>query len=201
MAELPSCEKIESLSVNCDYNFNIGSEHIGQQCAANKSDEKLPSVRGIEDIGVRYGYTVVFVKDVGLSLSFYRDAFGLQPKYVDERRTWGELDTGSAIIAFTPLHQRDATIACGVQEHDASIPPINVAIGFLVEGCKSEGLEDDKNVTTRVQSVQKVYDRAIDIGAVPVQAPEMKPWGQIVAYVRDPDGVLVQLGSLVKRSK
>jgi lactoylglutathione lyase len=28
-----------------------------------------------------------------------------------------------------------------------------------------------------------------------VAEPKTKPWGQTVAYVRDPDGVLVEIGS------
>ncbi|WP_353954881.1 hypothetical protein [uncultured Methylobacterium sp.] len=34
-------------------------------------------------------------------------------------------------------------------------------------------------------------------GALPVAAPMTKPWGQTVAYVRDGDGVLVELCSAV----
>jgi uncharacterized glyoxalase superfamily protein PhnB len=30
-------------------------------------------------------------------------------------------------------------------------------------------------------------------GAEPVSPPETKPWGQVVAYVRDANGVLVSL--------
>ena len=32
-------------------------------------------------------------------------------------------------------------------------------------------------------------------GAEPVTAPQTKPWGQDVAYVRDPDGNLVEIAS------
>jgi len=43
--------------------------------------------------------------------------------------------------------------------------------------------------------VQRAFDRAITEGAVAVTAPQTKPWGQDVAYVRDPDGNLVELAS------
>ncbi|MBB4843275.1 catechol 2,3-dioxygenase-like lactoylglutathione lyase family enzyme [Paucibacter oligotrophus] len=33
----------------------------------------------------------------------------------------------------------------------------------------------------------------LDTGATPVKAPLTKPWGQTVAYVRCPDGSLVEL--------
>jgi uncharacterized glyoxalase superfamily protein PhnB len=43
--------------------------------------------------------------------------------------------------------------------------------------------------------VATAYAVAIAAGAVGVREPEEKPWGQTVAYVRDPDGVLVELCS------
>jgi len=41
--------------------------------------------------------------------------------------------------------------------------------------------------------VQKAYDTAVAAGARSVSKPEKKPWGQIVAYVRDNNGFLVEL--------
>jgi lactoylglutathione lyase len=35
----------------------------------------------------------------------------------------------------------------------------------------------------------------VDAGAAPLSAPAIKPWGQTVAYVRDPFGTLVELAS------
>ena len=43
--------------------------------------------------------------------------------------------------------------------------------------------------------VQGAFDRAITEGAEAVTAPQTKPWGQHVAYVRDPDGNLIELAS------
>jgi uncharacterized glyoxalase superfamily protein PhnB len=41
--------------------------------------------------------------------------------------------------------------------------------------------------------VQAAYERAVKAGALPARPPKQKPWGQTVAYVRDRDGVLVEL--------
>ena len=43
--------------------------------------------------------------------------------------------------------------------------------------------------------VEAAYARAVKAGAVAVSAPVLKPWGQQVAYVRDAQGVLVELCS------
>jgi lactoylglutathione lyase len=39
--------------------------------------------------------------------------------------------------------------------------------------------------------------RAVAAGAQLVREPVEKPWGQTVAYVRDPNGTLVELGEPV----
>ena len=45
--------------------------------------------------------------------------------------------------------------------------------------------------------VSGAYKQALDAGAVALKEPTQKPWGQIVAYVRCPDGLLVELCSPV----
>ena len=45
------------------------------------------------------------------------------------------------------------------------------------------------------EDVRGAYRRALEAGAATVAEPKTKPWGQMVAYVRDPDGVLVEIAS------
>lgn len=44
-----------------------------------------------------------------------------------------------------------------------------------------------------VRDVPAAYSRAVGAGAVPWAPPSVKPWGQGVAYVRDLNGMLVEL--------
>jgi catechol 2,3-dioxygenase-like lactoylglutathione lyase family enzyme len=44
-----------------------------------------------------------------------------------------------------------------------------------------------------VVDVAAALARAIEAGFTPFVEPRVMPWGQTVAYVRDPDGVLVEL--------
>ncbi len=46
--------------------------------------------------------------------------------------------------------------------------------------------------------VQRDYKRAVDAGAKCVSPPKLLPWGQQVAYVRDLNGVLVEIASEIK---
>jgi len=41
--------------------------------------------------------------------------------------------------------------------------------------------------------VAGAFARAVAAGATALQPPQAKPWGQTVAYVRAPDGTLVEL--------
>jgi lactoylglutathione lyase len=41
--------------------------------------------------------------------------------------------------------------------------------------------------------VEKVYDKAIKAGAIAVEKAKSKPWGQVVAYVKDLDGFLIEI--------
>ncbi len=43
--------------------------------------------------------------------------------------------------------------------------------------------------------VAAAYDKALKSGATDVSAPQQKPWGQTVAYIRDPNGLLIELAS------
>jgi lactoylglutathione lyase len=42
-------------------------------------------------------------------------------------------------------------------------------------------------------SIEMAHQQAIAAGAVEIAAPKTKPWGQVVSYVRCPDGTLVEL--------
>jgi lactoylglutathione lyase len=45
--------------------------------------------------------------------------------------------------------------------------------------------------------VPGAVERAVAAGAELILEPERKPWGQTVAYVRDPNGTLVEIGEPV----
>jgi uncharacterized glyoxalase superfamily protein PhnB len=50
-------------------------------------------------------------------------------------------------------------------------------------------------VALTTADVQAAYDQALAAGAVALAPPVAKPWGQIVAFVRDKDGIIVELCS------
>jgi lactoylglutathione lyase len=44
-------------------------------------------------------------------------------------------------------------------------------------------------------TVDTDFARAVGAGAQPLQAPELKPWGQTSSYLRTPDGTVIDLSS------
>ena len=128
---------------------------------------------------MRFGYTILYVSDVAASLDFYERALGQQRRFLHESGQYAELDTGDTALAFA-AHELAAENLPGVyrpEERSSSRPPFEVC--FVTD------------------NVQAAFDRAVEEGAAAVSPPQTKPWGQDVAYVRDPDGNLVELASPV----
>jgi uncharacterized glyoxalase superfamily protein PhnB len=48
------------------------------------------------------------------------------------------------------------------------------------------------------EDVKGGFEKAVTAGAVAVKVPETTPWGQTVAYVRDLNGLLVELCSPIE---
>lgn len=121
-----------------------------------------------------YGYTIVYVEDVEKTLSFYVHAFGLTQKFITPEKDYGELDTGSTVLAFASYQLAEAN---------------SISIKKFEKGSTSFPFE----VAFVVDDIESAWKRAVAAGAEVVQEPTQKPWGQTVAYVRDCNGLLVEI--------
>ena len=126
---------------------------------------------------MQFGYTIVYVADPGASLAFFERAFGLARRFLHESGTYGELETGATTLAFAQHAIARDNLGRDYVAADVSAAPLGMEIGLL---------SDD---------VPAAVQRAVDAGATLLKAPATKPWGQTVAYVRTPDGTLVELCS------
>ena len=119
---------------------------------------------------MRFGYTIVYVDDVEATIAFYEKAFGQQRNMVagDE---FGELKTGETRLGFAAKKMLHGDGQFASPEGKV----LGVEIAFVTD------------------NVAGAYDTAVAAGAASVSRPEKKPWGQIVAYVRDNNGFLVEL--------
>ncbi len=121
-----------------------------------------------------FGYTIIYVQNVEETLQFYQKAFSCKIKFFAESKLYGELETGTTILAFC----------------DESF-------------CMKNGLEFTKNrsnttcagfeIGFMADDVHAAYKLAIAQGAQPLKEPAQKPWGQIVAYIKDLNGIIIEI--------
>jgi len=117
---------------------------------------------------MKFGYTIIYVSSVEETLVFYKEAFGFNVKFLHESKDYGELETGETTLAF-------ASHEMGSMNLDGQYSKTNIA--FVTE------------------DVHAAFKKAIGAGAVSLKEPSEKPWGQVVAYVRAKDGLIVELCS------
>jgi uncharacterized glyoxalase superfamily protein PhnB len=125
----------------------------------------------------KLGWVIAYVPDVEAAIAFYEDAFGLERNFVAEDASFGELSTGETRLAFATEQMAESNFDGGVQRPGADLPPFNVELALVFE------------------DVEAAFERAVESGASALVEPKRKPWGQVVAYVRDPFGTLVELAT------
>ncbi len=128
---------------------------------------------------MRFGYTILYVRDVAATLDFYERAFGQERRFVHESGQYAELETGSTTLAFA-AHELAA-----------------LSVPGAFNGVESDHRRPAFEICFVTEDVELAFARAVDAGAVEASMPARKPWGQEVAYVRDLDGNLVELASPV----
>ncbi|WET01446.1 VOC family protein [Flavobacterium sp. YJ01] len=129
---------------------------------------------------IKFGYTILYVEDVEESISFYENAFGFSRKFVSPDNDYGELITGETTLSFASKKLAESNLKDGFIESSLEDKPFAIEIGFIVE------------------NVPEVLQKATSFGAVIVSEPVEKPWGQVVAYVRDLNGFLIEICTEVK---
>lgn len=124
---------------------------------------------------IRFAYTILYVKDVTKSIEFYEKAFGFRRKFVVPGNSYGELLTGDTTLSFASIELAKTNLKNGFIECSNNDKPFAIEIAFTTD------------------NVEEVYSNAIKEGAVPEAAAAYKSHGQTVAYVRDPDGFLIEI--------
>jgi lactoylglutathione lyase len=128
---------------------------------------------------MRFGYTILYVRDVSASLDFYERAFAQRRRFLHDSGQYAELDTGGTALAFAAVELAASNLPAEFRPQAPGESAAAFEVCFVSE------------------DVGGAFDRAVREGAEPVSPPQTKPWGQDVAYVRDPDGMLVEIASPV----
>lgn len=126
---------------------------------------------------MKLGYVILYVESVADTVAFYERAFGLERGMVTPTNEYGELKTGDTKLAFAAnaFVKTLTAVPFEVASPAKAAPPVELGL-----------------VT---QEVEAAFAKAVAAGAVAVKQPEKKPWGQLVGYVRDNNGFLVEICS------
>lgn len=124
---------------------------------------------------MKFGYCIFYVASVEETLKFFENAFHQKRRFLDDSGMYGELDTGSTILAFASHEMGDANLGGNYARVTKDDKPFGMELAFVVD------------------DVSAAYSHAIKCGATPTADPRVKPWGQTVGYVRTPDGILIEL--------
>ena len=126
---------------------------------------------------MRFGYTILYVRDVTSSLKLYEAAFAQKRRFVHDSGQYAELETGATTLAFASRDLAASNLPPQFRPAQVGAPTPAFEVCFVTE------------------DVRSAFERAVKAGAAAVSEPQTKPWGQDVAYVRDSDGNLIELAS------
>ena len=124
---------------------------------------------------VKVGYTIIYVSNVNETLSFFENVFDMKRRFLTEEKDYGELDTGETTLAFASHKLGDSNFNGGYISGSSSEKPLGTEIVLVAS------------------DVNFIHSSALAHGATELKAPEEKPWGQVVSYVRCPSGILLEL--------
>jgi lactoylglutathione lyase len=122
------------------------------------------------------GWTIVYVDDPVAASEFYAGTFGLTPEFAAPDGTYAQLDTGQTKLAFAAYTLGESNFPGGVARPDPDRPS-NVEITLVTA---------DVDGATRV---------ALEAGCTCLAEPVDRPHGQRVAFLRDPFGTLIEIGT------
>jgi lactoylglutathione lyase len=145
----------------------------------DKTNPSLPDTLGVmsnEIPPLTLGWTIVYVEDPVAASAFYARTFGLTPEFASPDGSYAQMDTGQTKLAFASYALADSNFPGGVARPEPDRPP-NVEVTLV---------SPDVDGATRV---------ALDAGCTSLAEPVDKPHGQRVAYLRDPFGTLIEIGT------
>ena len=109
----------------------------------------------------------VFVRDWDAAVRFYTETLGIPLAFRNDDIGWAELDTGEGRLALERL--------------DADDPEAGSLVGRFV------------GVSLAVPDVHAAHAELTERGVEFVGAPEIQPWGGVLAHLRDPEGNVLTL--------
>jgi len=118
------------------------------------------------------------VADVPSTVEFYQKAFGFALHHMHPSASYAELETGNTRLSFISEDLVRVTKMFGglsVRPNRVNAEPAGTMIVLVADDLERE------------------WDRAVAAGATVIAAPERKPWGETLGYLRDANGIIVEM--------
>jgi catechol 2,3-dioxygenase-like lactoylglutathione lyase family enzyme len=130
----------------------------------------------------KYAYTRLLVSNFKACFLFYRDVMGFQATYGTENDTYADFNTGGVSIALFDRLEMSKAVGTSHLPGDANTQD-RVCLIFAVEDVDA--------------ACQQLKTQGIPLTASPSDHPD---WGIRSAYVRDPDGNLIEINQPLPQS-
>lgn len=124
---------------------------------------------------IKFAYTILYVSDVKKTAEFYSKTFGFEVRFIAPGDEYAEISTGTTTLSFAALPLAKSNLKDGFQQSDLKAKPFGMELGFTTV------------------DVPALVEKALSNGATLLEEPKEKPWGQVVAYVRDLEGFLIEI--------
>jgi uncharacterized glyoxalase superfamily protein PhnB len=128
-------------------------------------------------IECKLGWVIMYVDKPTEASDYYVSTFGLRAEFASPDGSYAQLETGQTKLAFASYALGESNFPGGVRRPAAGEQPPNCEITLVAD------------------DIDAVYAAALAAGCESLAEPEDKPHGQRVAWVRDPFGTLVELGT------
>ena len=116
-------------------------------------------------------YVVLIVADLDRSLPFYTELLGLTLQH--RTATYAQIEAGTTRLGLYTREAMEQTLGVELGEASSAAPAFE--LGF------------------KVANVDAAHRELVAAGASSAAPPTTRPWGQRTAYLRDPDGNLIEL--------
>ncbi|WP_080780180.1 VOC family protein [Chryseobacterium phocaeense] len=124
---------------------------------------------------IKFKYVILYIEDVEQSMNFYHNTFDMPIKFITPDKDYGELITGETTISFASLSLAGSNLKEGFLYSKSMEKPFGIELGFTTD------------------DVESLLEKALENGATLYEEVAVKPWGQKVAYIKDPDNYLVEI--------
>jgi len=126
----------------------------------------------------KLGWVIVYVPDVEAAIGFYERTFWLRRSIVSPDAIFCDLYICETRLSFATEELGGSHFEQGFRRPSPD-QPFNIEVALVFD------------------DVEAAFAQALDNGASALTEPHRTPWGQTIAYVRDPFGTLLELATPV----